>query len=597
MKKFRFSVLLLAAGFAGFAVGNAQPKNILREGLSGRWTDDDRTVKYVTPSRILWHTPNVSGTERLLKPGSSQVTADRMECCLLDSRNGETASLLLDFGKELHGGIRIASAIRDSKKPLRVRIRLGESVSEAMSDTQTSTATNDHAMRDFTLEVPWLGVVETGNSGFRFARIDLSEPDCVLPLAAVTAAFKFRDIPYLGSFVCNDPRLNRIWETGAYTVHLNMQDYVWDGIKRDRLVWLGDLHPELMSVNTVFGDAPVLRATLDFGRDHTPLPGWMNGMCSYSLWWIISHRDLYLYRGDLSYLAEQRDYLHALTDQILADIRGNREMLSGQRFLDWPTSENPEIIHTGLQALTRMALDAGSQIGAWLGDRALSAKCEKASGKLAGHVPNHGGVKQAAALLALSGLENAQAMSREVIAADGARRFSTFYGYYMLEAMAAAGDYERAMEIISDYWGAMLDLSATSFWEDLNYEDALKASRIDKFVPEGGFDLHARSGAYCYEGFRGSFCHGWAAGPTPWLSKHILGIAPVEPGCRTVRISPHLGKLDWAKGTFPTPFGIIEAEHRKGEDGKIRSRISVPKGIRIVWDEEVRKQDRSVSYR
>lgn len=27
----------------------------------------------------------------------------------------------------------------------------------------------------------------------------------------------------------------RSWLTGAYTVHLNMQDYLWDGIKRDRL--------------------------------------------------------------------------------------------------------------------------------------------------------------------------------------------------------------------------------------------------------------------------------------------------------------------------------------------------------------------------
>ena len=53
-----------------------------------------------------------------------------------------------------------------------------------------------------------------------------------------------RDLQYLGSFECSDERLNTIWQTGAYTVHLNMQDYLWDGIKRDRLVWIGDMHPE-----------------------------------------------------------------------------------------------------------------------------------------------------------------------------------------------------------------------------------------------------------------------------------------------------------------------------------------------------------------
>ena len=28
----------------------------------------------------------------------------------------------------------------------------------------------------------------------------------------------------------------KIWQTGAYTVHLNMHNYVWDGIKCDRFV-------------------------------------------------------------------------------------------------------------------------------------------------------------------------------------------------------------------------------------------------------------------------------------------------------------------------------------------------------------------------
>lgn len=76
------------------------------------------------------------------------------------------------------------------------------------------------------------------------------EPDAELNLKAVRAILRYRDVPYLGSFRCDDGRLNRIWETGAYTVHLNMQEYLWDGVKRDRLVWArghaprGDDRPE-----------------------------------------------------------------------------------------------------------------------------------------------------------------------------------------------------------------------------------------------------------------------------------------------------------------------------------------------------------------
>ena len=41
-----------------------------------------------------------------------------------------------------------------------------------------------------------------------------------------------------------------------------MQEYIWDGIKRDRLVWIGDLHPEVMTVNTVFGYNEVIPKSL-----------------------------------------------------------------------------------------------------------------------------------------------------------------------------------------------------------------------------------------------------------------------------------------------------------------------------------------------
>lgn len=56
-------------------------------------------------------------------------------------------------------------------------------------------------------------------------RIDLLDDSVELQLKEVRAISTFRDIPYKGSFRCNDERLNDIWQTGAYTVHLNMQEY------------------------------------------------------------------------------------------------------------------------------------------------------------------------------------------------------------------------------------------------------------------------------------------------------------------------------------------------------------------------------------
>jgi len=151
-----------------------------------------------------------------------------------------------------------------------------------------------------------------------------------------------------------------------------------------------------------------------------------------------------------------------------------------------------------------------------------------------------------------------------------------------LQAKAKAGDYDGAINAIRNYWGPMLQLGATTFWEDFNIDWLPGASRIDEIVPNNEKDIHGDYGAYCYKGYRLSMCHGWAAGPTAWLTQHVLGIEVLEPGCKKIKITPHLGDLSYAEGTFPTPYGIVKVKHVKQKDGKIISDIKAPKEIKIV---------------
>ena len=546
-----------------------------------------RTVAYLPPTRIVWQETtgdaSIQGLENLLRGGNGQADLYDGQITRIKSGTNGRASFLLDFGRELQGGIQMVTG-RSSKKEVKVRVRFGESASEAMCDiTPENGATNDHAIRDFQLVLPWLGSAEIGNSGFRFVRIDLEEPNVELNLKELRATFGYRDIPYLGSFKSDNERLNDIWMTGAYTVHLNMQEYIWDGVKRDRLVWIGDLHPELMTVNTVFGYNEVIPKSLDLIRDTTPVPNWMNGISSYSIWWLLIHKDWYLYQGNLDYLKEQKTYMTALLDHLMTKIDENgKEMLDGTRFLDWPSSPNVKGVDAGLQALMVMAMDAGHDMALAMGEKALAERCKKASKQLKKYTPDHNQSKQGAALMALAGLMKAEKADKEVLSVGGAKNFSTFYGYYMLEAMAKAGNYQGAMDIISEYWGAMLDLGATTFWEDFNIDWMENAARIDELVPEGKVDVHSSYGGYCYVGFRHSFCHGWASGPTAWLSRYVLGVQVLEPGCRKVKIEPHLGSLNRVEGSFPTPQGVIRIKHEKGADGKIRSDIQAPEGVQII---------------
>jgi hypothetical protein len=361
-----------------------------------------------------------------------------------------------------------------------------------------------------------------------------------------------------------------------------MQEYIWDGIKRDRLVWLGDLHPEVMTVNTVFGYNEVIPKSLDLARDITPLPGWMNGMCSYSLWWIIIHRDWYKYQGNLSYLKEQQEYLTNLLNILFTkvDATGKEKLDGGGRFLDWPSSPNVKGIDAGLQALMVIAFQAGAEMCAVLGDKPLAEKCSATVDLMKKYVPDHNKLKQAAALLALADILPAKEADDKTISINGAKDFSTFYGYYMLQAQAKAGNYQAAIDNISKFWGGMLDMGATTFWEDFNLDWLENAAGIDEIVPKDKKDIHADFGDYCYKNLRHSLCHGWASGPTAWLSEHVLGVKVAEPGCKVLNIEPHLGNLEWVEGTFPTPYGVVYISHKKTPDGKIQTNVKAPKEVR-----------------
>lgn len=544
---------------------------------------------YLTPTRIIWTSDNnsekyVINTRSILKQGTGQADLNTGTYLRLIGDDTNKGGIILDFGKEIQGGLEIITSINNKNPAGKVRIRFGESVAETMSDIGgEGGATNDHAMRDFIVTLPWLGRLTVGDSGFRFARIDVIDPDMEIEIKEISAVFAYRDIPYLGSFRCNDERLNRIWLTGAYTVHLNMQDYLWDAIKRDRLVWVGDLHPEVMTINTVFGYNDVVPKSLDLARDITPLPAWMNGISSYSMWWIIIHRDWYLYQGNLEYLKEQQEYMSRLLKLLSEKIdKDGKEILDGNRFLDWPSSENPETIHAGLQSMMVMTFEAGEELSRILNDKESEKLCQSTLKKLRKYIPDITSSKQAASLLGLSGLIAPEKANDEVLAQNGVHGMSTFYGYYMLNARAKAGDYKGALDNIREYWGAMLDLGATTFWEDFDINWMKNAARIDEVVPEGKVDVHASYGGYCYKGYRHSFCHGWASGPTTWLSRYVLGVEPLEAGCKKVRITPNLGDLKWVEGSFPTPYGVIEIKHTKQADGRIESEINAPEGIVVV---------------
>jgi len=581
------SVRLLAlALFTANGAGYAAP--MFAAGTAGQPQASPLSAWFMAPTRVIWTSPTgTTHAQDLLdaKPGQALLKNPQPPCVLAPAANGRAGGgVLLDFGTELTGNLEIITPLTKDKEPPRVRIRFGESVAEAMADLGgDANAQNDHALRDQTVRLPWLGKTTIGPSGFRFVRIDNIDPKLPVHLSEVRAVLLLRDVPQVGSFRCDDERLNRIWKVGAYTVHLNMQDYLWDGVKRDRLVWIGDMHPEVATINAVFGFNEVVPKSLDLTRDVTPVTEWMNGISSYSMWWVLIHEQWWMHHGNRAYLAAQKPYLQALLQKLAALIGPDgRERIDGMRFLDWPSSPNKQGVTAGLQGLLVMTLESGARLMTVLDDAPTAALCTAAATR--GHqvVPAVNASKSGAALLALAGMTDPKQTARDVLQVDGPKGVSTFYGYYVLQALAKAGETDTALDFISRYWGAMLDLGATTFWEDFELAWTENAARIDELVPEGKKDVHGGYGAYCYIGFRHSLCHGWASGPTAWLSENVLGVTPLEPGFKRVRIAPQLGRLKWAEGAYPTPLGPIKVRHERQSDGTVKSQIDAPPGITVI---------------
>ena len=188
----------------------------------GKVRKDPMDRAYIYPERIVWISSEtaVKGSEVLLEEGNGQVPSPSGRHCRMRNSGEDKASIILDYGRELHGGLKLCLRW-GHRYPSLVRIRFGESVGETCSEPVDTAwlmghSTNDHAMRDYVMKIPRDGSIEIGNTGFRFVRIDVLEPDGVVAIQEAPAILRYRDIPYVGSFRSSDERLNKIIPLGRH---------------------------------------------------------------------------------------------------------------------------------------------------------------------------------------------------------------------------------------------------------------------------------------------------------------------------------------------------------------------------------------------
>ena len=75
---------------------------------SANFRKDILTRTYMTPKRILWSSSptSVQNPELLLKPNTGQADIFGEGMCRLVNNGEDRASIILDFGHEIHGGLK-----------------------------------------------------------------------------------------------------------------------------------------------------------------------------------------------------------------------------------------------------------------------------------------------------------------------------------------------------------------------------------------------------------------------------------------------------------------------------------------------------------
>ena len=537
----------------------------------------------IFPVKIVY-AENAQNVENLLKERVVQVVAPNVSITRLE----KGGKIVLDFGKELHGALRIlVNEMQQDRSASKVRISLGESVAEAITPIGKDGANNYHSVRDGEYYLPWNSEFITSRTGFRFACIELIDSD-YLEIACVIAETEMPVLERKGFFSSDDEILNQIAETAAYTATLCVQnDVIWDGIKRDRLVWMGDLHPEILTLSSLYGAIPQIKNCLEFIDLYFP-HSWANSIPAYSAWWIVCLSEYFMMSADAEYVKKKIPYIHKilkafdkiiLEDGTVSYEKNELFIYEGNEFyFDWPTNftEDSKI---GWASLIKFAMDKASSLLTYYKEDSTLAN--KLSENIAKNPMFDSSFKQVEAFNLISGRKTAEEVKTTLLSGAG-KGMTGFMGYYILTAAAACGGEKEILDMVKEYYGGMLSLGATSFWEDFDVEwlkDNPQA--VDEMPCENRKNIHRDYGKFCYKQLRHSLCHGWTSGVYAFLMQTVLGITPLEPGYKKVRFAPNLIGLKRVEGTVPTPYGEI---HVVSElvNGKIRSKIRVPVGIQIV---------------
>jgi alpha-L-rhamnosidase len=438
-------------------------------------------------------------------------------------------------------------------------------------------------------------------SGFRYLQIHVHNVDAVVHLKNIAARENRYPVKEVGSFSCNDPTLNRIWDLCSTTLKSCMLEFYVDCPWREQAQWLGDLRVQGLVNYYAFGDICLIKKGLrelaaSQRKDGLLLclyPGSYERVIPYySLVWIQSLYDYLYYSDDQELVLELWPTLEkiingckAYSSNILLDGFDGLDELAKTtfwNFIEWGSMKN-EGMQGALNIFYYDALKKAAFLAEKISKKELAGKYDKLADQVNAEFqkklwsseygcytdgtkngkPNCS-LSEITNYLALAFLSPAKQKREKILAAMEKHNMglinSSYYEFfrisYMLSDDNGAVD---IMEHIRREWGALLadDFVAVPECLNMNNKSMEKAQN--------------------------SYCHAWGAHPAYWLSAHILGIRPDAPGWKRILWQPNPGSLKQMQGVVPVPDGVIEVSCYL-EQGNWFMQITGPPKANIILD-------------
>jgi alpha-L-rhamnosidase len=384
-----------------------------------------------------------------------------------------------------------------------------------------------------------------------------------------------------GSFNSSSEFLNEVWQVGVDTLYPNMTDAYTDTPWRERGQWWGDAYVADHINRVALGDTRLLRRGLLFmadafvdGRPAALAPNSDTTLLlDYGMLWVQSLHDYQQMTKDVQFSAEVYPILCAFMAYLEDHENPSTGLLDiplGEwwetTLIDWAGTDNRYGQSAAINALYYGTLIDASSIAEATDSLADASIWRQKADRIGEQVNEHlylptqhryaASVFQnevlsptihAQAWPLAYGLVPEQEVEHLVASLLELPPQVQMYGmFWVLEALGRSGHVPEALDIMKAYYGPLLDLGATTWWETTNSEERYASSRS----------------------------HVWGGGPTWFLTTHVLGARRLGPD--TWSVKPALSGVSYASGRLPLADGELQVYWEVKDCENSRVELSAP---------------------